>query len=74
MFAFSFTIFHLNLQNWLEAYFINGLEVLFFSYLNSNEVIAAKFCMWHASYVVVACTIICEVINWTVIELKQGKV
>ena len=34
-------------------------ELAFCSHLNSNRVIATKFCVWHDSYAVVACTKIC---------------
>ena len=38
----------------------NSMEVSFYSHLDSNTVIATKFCTWHDSYAVVACAKICR--------------
>ena len=37
----------------------NSMEISFHSHLDSNSMIATKFCTWHDSYAVVACAKIC---------------
>ena len=37
----------------------NSMEISFHSHLDSNTVIATKFCTWHGSCAVVACAKIC---------------
>ena len=37
----------------------NSMEISLHSHLESNRVIATKFCTWHDSYAVVACAKIC---------------
>ena len=49
----------------------NSMESLFFSHLDSNKVIATKFCTWHNSCAVVACAkICCDLMNSNSIMIR----
>ena len=60
----SLTFFHRN---------SNSMEISFHSHLDSNTLIAIKFCIWRDSSVVLACAKIAA-IWWSVTEVQDGKV
>ena len=49
----------------------NLVEILFYSHSSCDEVIAIKFCKWHASCAVVPCAKFCsDMINYSEVTLK----
>ena len=60
----SLTFFHRN---------SNSMEISFHSHLDSNTLIAIKFCIWRDSSVVLVCAKIAA-IWWSVMEVQDGKV
>ena len=60
----SLTFFHRN---------SNSMEISFHSHLDSNTLIAIKFCIWRDSSVVLVCAKIAA-IWWSVTEVQDGKV